>query len=67
LIFSLEPIHLDAYSIFINDCCIFVGGAENEVEAMTKTEMFLLGGMVAWTPSVMFLALALWRAPLIDE
>jgi len=34
---------------------------------MTKMEMFLLGGMVAWTPSLMFLAVALWRAPLIDE
>jgi len=36
-------------------------------EAMTKMEMILLGVMMAWTPSLMFLVVALWRAPLIDE
>ena len=33
---------------------------------MTTLQAFLLGGMVAWTPSLVFLACALCQAPLIE-
>jgi len=50
-----------------NGCLVVTRCSEFEVEAMTKIEMFLLGMMVAWTPSLIFLAVVLWRAPPIDE
>jgi hypothetical protein len=46
---------------------VFVGAACLRLKDMNKMEMFLLGGMVAWTPSLLFLAVELWRAPLIDK
>ena len=33
---------------------------------MTAIQAFLLGAMVAWTPSLVFVAYQIWRAPLID-
>jgi hypothetical protein len=34
---------------------------------MSALEAFVFGAMAAWTPSFLFLAFALWRAPLIGE
>jgi hypothetical protein len=34
---------------------------------MSTLQAFLLGGMVAWTPSLVFLACALSQAPLIES
>ena len=34
---------------------------------MSTVQAFVLGAMVSWTPSLVFLACQLWRAPLIDE
>jgi hypothetical protein len=31
---------------------------------MTTLQAFVLGAMVAWTPSLIYLAYCLWRAPL---
>jgi hypothetical protein len=31
---------------------------------MTTLQAFVLGAMVAWTPSLIYLAYYLWRAPL---
>jgi hypothetical protein len=33
---------------------------------MSTIQAFLLGAMVAWTPSLVFLACALWQAPLLE-
>jgi hypothetical protein len=30
---------------------------------MTTFQALLLGGMIAWTPSLLFLACILWQAP----
>jgi hypothetical protein len=34
---------------------------------MSTLQAFFLGGMVSWTPSLVFLACALWRAPPVGE
>jgi hypothetical protein len=34
---------------------------------MNGIQLFLMGGMVALTPSMIILAVLLWRAPLIDN
>jgi len=34
---------------------------------MSTLQAFLFGAMVAWTPSLVFLAFALWQAPIADE
>jgi hypothetical protein len=34
---------------------------------MSTLQAFLFGAMVAWTPSLVFLAFALWQAPLAEE
>jgi hypothetical protein len=33
---------------------------------MTALQAFVLGAMVAWTPSLIVAAFLFWRAPLID-
>jgi hypothetical protein len=33
---------------------------------MSTIQAFLLGAMVAWMPSLVFLACALWQAPLLE-
>jgi hypothetical protein len=34
---------------------------------MSTLQAFALGAMFAWTPSLVFLACLIWRAPLIDD
>jgi hypothetical protein len=34
---------------------------------MEMWQVFLLGMMVAWTPSLIVLACAVWNAPLLEE
>jgi hypothetical protein len=34
---------------------------------MTTVEAIALGAMLAWTPSLVFLAWALWRTPLPND
>jgi hypothetical protein len=34
---------------------------------MSTLQAFLLGGMVSWTPSLVYLAYQLWRAPLLKS
>jgi hypothetical protein len=33
---------------------------------MSTLQVFLLGAMMSWTPSLVFLACLLWQAPLLE-
>ena len=35
--------------------------------AMSNVDAFILGLMVAWTPSLIAVAVLLWRAPVIED
>ena len=44
--------------------CVAKGKGRPEGDAMTTLQAIALGAMLAWTPSLLFLAFVLWEKPL---